>query len=259
MITLWQNESGPVGAPTLIRSLNHLLDSDERGLAVEPTRTCAIPDCDKGGRLRRGWCHAHYIRWYRYGDPLASADARPISRCVQPDCSDPVKGLGLCNRHYLRKRRHGSPDVALCAANGAYGATCVVLDCDGEHHANGYCNVHYARLCANGTTNLLPARVGELNPGWRGDDVSYSGVHARLRRNRGPASDYACSLCAAPAAHWAYDHQDPQEKLSPLGPYSTDLAHYWPMCTGCHKRFDIGRHARCVSCHAQLAPREDQA
>lgn len=32
---------------------------------------CSIPGCGKGGKLRRGWCGAHYHRWQAHGDPLA--------------------------------------------------------------------------------------------------------------------------------------------------------------------------------------------
>lgn len=31
---------------------------------------CAIPECDKPGRLTRGWCGMHYARWLLRGDPL---------------------------------------------------------------------------------------------------------------------------------------------------------------------------------------------
>lgn len=31
---------------------------------------CSIPDCDKPAHSR-GWCHAHYRRWYQFGSALA--------------------------------------------------------------------------------------------------------------------------------------------------------------------------------------------
>lgn len=32
-------------------------------------RLCSIPECDKPVKAR-GYCRAHYLRWYRHGDPL---------------------------------------------------------------------------------------------------------------------------------------------------------------------------------------------
>ncbi len=30
---------------------------------------CDVEDCEKAAR-KRGWCNAHYTRWFRYGDPV---------------------------------------------------------------------------------------------------------------------------------------------------------------------------------------------
>lgn len=38
--------------------------------------TCSVVDCDRDA-FCRGWCNRHYQRWYRLGDPLASAKRRP--------------------------------------------------------------------------------------------------------------------------------------------------------------------------------------
>ncbi len=30
---------------------------------------CAVPGCERGGKLRRGWCGTHYSRWWKTGEP----------------------------------------------------------------------------------------------------------------------------------------------------------------------------------------------
>lgn len=38
-------------------------------------KVCTVSGCVKS-RLARGWCRAHYLRWYKSGDPLGSLGAR---------------------------------------------------------------------------------------------------------------------------------------------------------------------------------------
>lgn len=78
-------------------------------------RMCSVAGC-VGTHLARGWCRAHYKRWEKYSDPLASKP-RPQrgerrKRCTMPDCDDLVAGLGLCNRHWLRRKRTGDPTMS---------------------------------------------------------------------------------------------------------------------------------------------------
>lgn len=84
------------------------------------------------------------------------------------------------------------------------------------------------------------------------DVTTYSGVHARLRRIRGAASAYECA-CGAPAAEWAYTHDDPcpNETISPRGgeKYSTDLNRYKPMCRRCHRLYDKAAITHCPRGH----------
>lgn len=35
--------------------------------------TCAVEGCERGGRLRRGWCDMHYRRWRTKGSPGSAA------------------------------------------------------------------------------------------------------------------------------------------------------------------------------------------
>ena len=98
--------------------------------------------------------------------------------------------------------------------------------------------MHYARLWKNND----PTDFGdpERKPRKARPDVSYHHVHVRLRAERGRASDRLCEDgCGRQAKHWAYDHSDPDQLLSPEGwPYSTNPDNYWALCPSCHKRHD---------------------
>lgn len=79
--------------------------------------TCKQPDCTKE-ISQRGWCHMHYMRWYRNGDPdikyggsrkpplrthkMYGAWAGMINRCHNPNNSSygryGAKGIYVCER-----------------------------------------------------------------------------------------------------------------------------------------------------------------
>jgi hypothetical protein len=42
------------------------------------SRICSIPDCGKSAVNSRGWCNAHYQRWWKHGDPTAGRTARGV-------------------------------------------------------------------------------------------------------------------------------------------------------------------------------------
>jgi hypothetical protein len=39
-------------------------------------RICSISDCGKPAINSRGWCRAHYQRWWKHGDPTAGSTSR---------------------------------------------------------------------------------------------------------------------------------------------------------------------------------------
>lgn len=41
---------------------------------MQPTRTCSIADCGRA-HSARGYCHPHYKRWLRWGDPTFGRDS----------------------------------------------------------------------------------------------------------------------------------------------------------------------------------------
>ncbi|MGW1900915.1 hypothetical protein ACWCQB_26565 [Streptomyces hirsutus] len=67
---------------------------------------------------------------------------------------------------------------------------------------------------------------------------AYKNAHNALRAERGPASLHQCVWCWGDAAHWAYDHNDPNEQMDGRRRFSTDTAHYRPMCARCHRTYD---------------------
>jgi NAD-dependent SIR2 family protein deacetylase len=59
-------------------------------------------------------------------------------------------------------------------------------------------------------------------------DPSYDVWHKRVRKARGPASDYACVDCGEPAEDW-----------STANPASDDVrVRFQPRCRKCHRRHD---------------------
>lgn len=190
---------------------------------------CSIEGCEKR-RIARGLCSLHYERQRRTG----STDLRPEhSACTVVDCSRPTRSRFAkhCETHYYRLRRTGSvaaPErVGQCQTHG----------CENRGSRSGLCRMHRLRLIHRG--DLSFECKADNHPSWTGDHASYDAIHQRLRALRGRASGHECVDCAGPARQWSYDHTDPNERLSDLGPYSVDLAHYHPRCVSCHKSFDL--------------------
>jgi len=117
--------------------------------------------------------------------------------------------------------------------------TCSIPGCDNDVLARGWCAKHYRRWHKYGDTSIVLPPSGGGRPGIpRKEQVGYTGIHARLRLlPTGP-----CAICGHPAEEWAYDHADPNEKISPEGkPYSNDTTHYFLICRSCHRRIDYKR------------------
>lgn len=79
-------------------------------------RMCAVEGCDRSGKLTRGMCHRHYVRWWKYGDPLVtrrpdlemSLLERIVSRLAtqDPDLCWLMQG-GICKDGYARLTDQG--------------------------------------------------------------------------------------------------------------------------------------------------------
>ncbi len=115
---------------------------------------CAVDGCDKRARCR-SWCSAHYNRWRKYGDPLASKPdplrVRSVAGmiCAVDDCGKPVKSASYCASHYQRFRKHGDP-LAGRTPPSPKGSPCDVEGCTRPRLARGYCKPHYRRFMQHG-------------------------------------------------------------------------------------------------------------
>lgn len=240
MIETWQNESGAAPRVNAGRPLTHSLDRREEGLAMQATRVCSVAECDKPWS-HRDWCENHYRRWLEHGDPLAGRLSPTGSPCSIEGCERPNAARTWCALHYGRWQRTGRTDPPPPRVT----KPCAIEGCDRTHSAYGWCNLHYERWFNTGdpldTLSNNCTVPGVQNVHWRGDAVSYHGMHTRLRR-LGPARLKTCVDCGDEAAHWSYDHKDPDELIEPPErggkPYSVKMEHYEPRCRSCHATFD---------------------
>jgi hypothetical protein len=165
-----------------------------------------------------------------------------MSNCTITGCDRPSRNKtpGLCSAHYFRLRRSG--DIGPAQIQQRTKGPCSVDDCNRPHFGHGYCLLHYRRVRKGGHPDFIAHQRRDANPSWKGDDAGYNAAHDRVRRWRGPARAQTCAACGAPARHWAYRHDDLNERRDDRGyAYSLDVDHYDPMCVPCHKRSDLER------------------
>lgn len=160
--------------------------------------------------------------------------------CSVEECENTAATRGWCNGHYKRWLRTGSLGSKPINQRRT---DCSVEGCNRGHFGRGYCQTHLYRLRTNGDPNLTRppgSPAGETHHSHRGDAVSYTAVHRRLRVYYGRAAEQNCISCGSGAAHWAYQHTAPDERICDVAnlPYTTDLTHYRPMCASCHHQMD---------------------
>lgn len=163
--------------------------------------------------------------------------------CTLNECEQPVKKGGLCYGHYMKRWRYGDPRFQQTfehddIAGRRFGQLVALRREDGRWRC----------LCDCGSETVV--RIGDLNRGttntcgdrprhYRREQAGSSAAHSRVRTDRGPARDYACVDCGETAAHWSYNHEDPDELPAISGPYSLSPDFYEARCVPCHKRFDL--------------------
>lgn len=171
--------------------------------------TCTIDGCENTPRSAKAdWCPKHYHRWYRHGDPLATAYR-----------TGPYVDL--------TGQRFGNLTVTGQAAPRRWDCIC---DCGRATTAlTGDLNRGTKISCGDRATHR------------RHDVVGYSGAHSRVRSDLGPASAHSCIDCGDRACHWSYNHDDLDEFTDDRTglPYSLNAEHYDARCVPCHKTYDL--------------------
>lgn len=203
---------------------------------MEVPQVCSIDGCDRAS-YARGWCNPHWQRWKRSGDPgLAEIQKHLKSHtCSVPDCDNQSHARDICAAHYRQWAK--LQDHKPCSTEG----------CDRPLKAKGLCNSHYERERLGRTMSLpIGELIGENSNRWAGEKITYYGLHVRIKRVKGKASEHLCSHCGKRATQWAYDHLDPEEKinLDHHLAYSLDPDRYIPLCSSCHKIFDLSIRPR---------------
>jgi len=73
---------------------------------------CKVQECDRPA-TSRGWCHAHYMRWYYTRvEPTGAVGTNNLPhdrRCAVEGCVRKAKGGQWCDPHYRRVLRNGEP------------------------------------------------------------------------------------------------------------------------------------------------------
>lgn len=112
----------------------------------------------------------------------------------------------------------------------------------------GGSNPYAFRVCEVCGTESLMCRSQKLcsqhcrtvaQTGKRRGVFTYFGAHARVKRERGPASQHICP-CGLQAREWSYDGSDPNEMVENRLRFSADPEHYRALCSRCHRQADMG-------------------
>lgn len=104
-------------------------------------KLCAVEGCGKRA-TSRGWCGAHYSRWFRHGDPLAGK--YPVKGCSVHGCRSPHVSHGYCSRHLSKFRKYGDPLAGRSLAD--FPKVCSVSECEGKVDSHGLCRKHLRRM-----------------------------------------------------------------------------------------------------------------
>ncbi|MBF4625532.1 hypothetical protein [Clavibacter sp. VKM Ac-2872] len=153
----------------------------------------------------------------------------------------------MCASHYMRKWRYGdplhTPPRPYRDLTGLRFGDLIVTSRVDSDSWSAACTCGATTTARTGDLNRGAALTCGDRRAHRRTATTYHAVHDRLTVDRGRAAEHDCADCGGPAAQWSYDHADPDElaaediKGRPL--YSLDPDHYQPRCVPCHKVLDL--------------------
>ena len=81
---------------------------------------CKVKDCERTGRMQRGMCNMHYLRFKRYGDVnfVKMMKTPKGTRCNVEGCESLAVRKLMCNKHHRRVEAHGDPHYRVNATYG---------------------------------------------------------------------------------------------------------------------------------------------
>lgn len=195
----------------------------------------------------------HYQRVYTKGEagPVESLVQPRPSVCIVSGCTkSPATGRRYCNKHYMRLFRYGSIEKPILdpkhvEITGQRFGTLVALSRNEDSSWQMQCDCGKVRRTFywNLTQDKTPT-CGDWDIHTRNAPPTYALAHSRMRRQKGTATNHTCFKCGAQAKQWAYNHEDPHERIdssiskNPVV-YSMSPDYYVAMCTPCHKTFDL--------------------
>ena len=85
----------------------------------------------------------------------------------------------------------------------------------------------------------LTGRAGELNHGWKGDDIGYSAVHYRAKQVLPNVCAHADGTCKGGLeCAFKYDTSEEFVRVDHRGCYSARVEDYMRLCQSHHARYD---------------------
>lgn len=81
-------------------------------------RKCELPNCEKKHKAH-GYCNSHYLKFWKYGDPVYSVrNVEPVE-CSVEKCENNAQCKSYCTKHYARFKKHGDPNKTVVAPAGS--------------------------------------------------------------------------------------------------------------------------------------------